>query len=198
MTFLLQPHGTAHTCGRDGKGRAEADGGMEVMVIAPVGIIQFAAKIPNYLHATRAYLGYSCGQVLDADPGYAAPCSSGTIHFQRSERVEPCSPPLCAKYMPSGRRKGIATADFDVHGGRVGRGEDELHMVVGITEGQGAVECAKDGGRGRAKKLQRLVEEVCARVVEAAATKFLQGLPIPAAGKFGFGDAYLYDAPQQA
>ena len=60
-------------------------------------------------------------------------------------------PALGALDAPGVGRKRVAAADFDVQGGRVGRGEDELDVIVGIAQGEVAFQAAVDGGFAGAK-----------------------------------------------
>src|SRR5688572_15406427 len=99
--------------------------------------------------------------------------------------------------MPRGWRKGIATADLNVDGRRIFAFEDELDMIVGIAQREGAVKLAEYSCGCGAKELHGLVEKMSPGIVEAAPAKLLQGLPVPTPRKFGFGDANLHNTPQE-
>lgn len=182
MTFLLQPHRPAHAFWRNGKRRAVANGGMQVMVKAAIGIVDVAAKVPTVFVPRELVLVITtvgCGaEVKGARRLFFG---NDPFPFQGAGRASESA--LGAKDVPGGRREGIATANFDVHDRRVGCRKDELYMVVGIAQGKCTVEFAKDGWGGGAEELQGLVEKVCASIIQAATAKLLQGLPIPAASK---------------
>ena len=94
----------------------------------------------------------------------------------------------------------VARGDIEVDNRSVGRFEDKLAIVLGITEGVATVHMAEYGGHSVIiiQKVKRLIERVRACICKVAAVKIEAALPVPTSCKAVELDTDVNDSSQLA